>query len=142
MLSNLLDDLNPVQKEAVKATEGPTLIMAGAGSGKTKALTHRVAYLIKEKAVPPENICVLTFTNKASDEMKGRIIKLLSYQPKTSNLPTMGTFHFFCARILRKDGHLIGLPPSFSIYDEHDALDAIKEAMKHLDLSPQKSSPS
>lgn len=144
-MSDLLDDLNPVQKEAVQATEGPTLILAGAGSGKTKVLTHRVAYLIKEKNIPPENILVVTFTNKAAGEMQSRILKLLQLDTKRyplNAIPIMGTFHSFCARILRKEGKHIGLAINFSIYDENDALDAIKEAMKTLDLSPQKTSPS
>lgn len=105
----------------------------------TKVLTHRVAYLIQEKGVPPENICVLTFTNKASGEMIERIYKLLDNK---STKPIMGTFHSLCARILRKDGHQIGLSPNFSIYDEGDSLDAIKEAMKSLNISSQKTSPS
>jgi len=141
--TSLLDDLNPIQKQAVENTEGPTLILAGAGSGKTKALTHRVAYLIQEKGVPPENILVVTFTNKASGEMQKRILDLLGQEPKTkSSQPIMGTFHSLCARILRKEGKAIGLPPSFSIYDEGDALDAVKQAMTAIDLSSQKTSPS
>ncbi|MFH0937244.1 MAG: UvrD-helicase domain-containing protein [Candidatus Daviesbacteria bacterium] len=141
--SSLLSDLNPIQRKAVLSTEGPTLILAGAGSGKTKVLTHRVAYLIGEKHIPPENICVLTFTNKASNEMKGRILKLLcNEQRTTNNSPIMGTFHSFCARILRKEGKFLGLPTSFTIYDENDALDAVKAAMKNLDIAPQKNPPS
>src|SRR3989344_5866736 len=119
--SNLLADLNPVQQRAGKHTEGPTLILAGAGSGKTRVLTYKVAYLIKEKGISPENILMVTFTNKAADEMKGRVLKLLEQATK-NNLPTMGTFHSFCARILRKEGHHIGLSPGFSIYDEGDSL--------------------
>ncbi len=138
-MPDLLSDLNPIQKQAVQATEGPCLILAGAGSGKTKALTHRVAYLISEKSVPPESILALTFTNKAAGEMMERIRKLVD-NPQAK--PVMGTFHSFCARILRQDGHHIGLSKSFTIYDENDAQDAIKEAMKNLDISPQKSSPS
>lgn len=137
--THLLDDLNPIQRQAVENTEGPTLILAGAGSGKTKALTHRVAYLIQEKGVPAENILVVTFTNKAAGEMMNRITNLLG---SGSAKPIMGTFHSICSRILRKEGHHIGLPPSFSIYDEGDALDAIKQAMSALDLSIQKTSPS
>lgn len=136
--SGLLSDLNPVQKQAVQATEGPTLILAGAGSGKTKVLTHRVAYLITEKGVSPENILCLTFTNKASGEMIERIRKLID---NPSAKPVMGTFHSFCARILRQEGRHIGLAANFSIYDENDALDAVKEALKNLDISPQKTSP-
>ncbi|MDO8638350.1 MAG: UvrD-helicase domain-containing protein [Candidatus Daviesbacteria bacterium] len=149
-MADLLSDLNPVQKSAVQATEGPTLILAGAGSGKTKVLTHRVAYLMAEKQIPGENILMITFTNKASEEMKNRIYKLLYSEkpfdsaqgkPTPNSLPIMGTFHSFCARILRKEGKALGYPPNFNIYDENDALDVVKEALKSLDLSSQKNSP-
>lgn len=138
-MSTLLDDLNPEQQQAVKATEGPVLILAGAGSGKTRALTYRVAYLISEKKIPPENILVLTFTNRAAGEMVERIKKLVGNLPTQ---PTMGTFHSFCAKILRREGKVLGLPPGFAIYDESDALDAIKEAMINLNIPPQKTNPS
>ncbi len=109
----------------------------------TRVLTYRVAYLIKEKRIPPENILVLTFTNKASQEMIERIKKLLhtmNYELPT--VPVMGTFHSFCAKILRKEGKVLGLPPGFAIYDESDALDAVKEAMTNLSIPTQKTSPS
>ena len=138
-MPDLLDDLNPIQQQAVKTTEGPVLILAGAGSGKTRVLTYRVAYLISEKKVAPENILMLTFTNKASGEMIERIKKLVGDLP---TLPMMGTFHSFCAKILRREGKVLGLPPGFAIYDEPDTLDAIKEAMGILGISPQKTSPS
>ncbi len=137
-MSALLDDLNPIQQKAVQATEGPVLILAGAGAGKTKTLTHRVAYLIKEKQIPPENILTLTFTNKASGEMIERIKKLIGDLPTQ---PVMGTFHSFCAKVLRRDGKVLGLPPGFAIYDEGDALDAVKEAMGNLNIATQKTSP-
>ncbi len=146
--TGLLDDLNPQQQLAVKATEGPVLILAGAGSGKTRVLTYRVAYLISEKKINPENILVMTFTNKASGEMIERIKKLLrnpsshSSSGNTDHQPVMGTFHSFCARILRREGKVLGLPPGFAIYDESDALDAIKEAMSNLNIPVQKTSPS
>lgn len=141
-MTTLFDDLNPIQKSAVLNTEGPTLILAGAGSGKTKVLTYRVAYLITEKKIPGENILMITFTNKAAEEMKNRIYKLLHTEHRTPNtLPIMGTFHSFCARILRKEGKVLGYPPNFNIYDENDALDAVKESLKSLDLSSQKTSP-
>ena len=146
-MPNLLDDLNPIQQKAVQATEGPVLILAGAGSGKTRALTYRVAYLIAEKKISPENILVLTFTNRAAGEMTERIKKLLdneqvlSFGNKFSTQPTMGTFHSFCAKILRKDGKELNLPLGFAIYDESDALDAIKEAMGNLGIPTQKTSP-
>ncbi|MBI2086485.1 UvrD-helicase domain-containing protein [Candidatus Daviesbacteria bacterium] len=140
--SSLLDDLNPIQQKAVQVTEGPILILAGAGSGKTRVLTYRVAYLISEKKIPPENILCLTFTNKASHEMIERIKNLLrttNYELPT--IPIMGTFHSFCAKILRKEGKVLGLPPGFAIYNESDALDAIKEAMGNLNIPTQKTSP-
>ncbi len=137
-MPSLLDDLNPTQQLAVKATEGPCLILAGAGSGKTRVLTYRVAYLISEKKIPPENILVLTFTNKASGEMIERIKKLIGNLPTQ---PVMGTFHSFCARILRIEGKVLGLPPGFAIYDEGDALDAVKQAMENLNIPVKKTSP-
>ncbi len=137
-MPDLLNDLNPDQQKAVKHTQGPTLILAGAGSGKTRVLTYKVAYLISEKKVSPENILVLTFTNKASGEMVERIKKLVGHLP---TLPMMGTFHSFCAKILRKEGSVLGLPPGFAIYDEGDSLDAIKEAMSNLNIPTQKTSP-
>lgn len=137
--SSLLDDLNPIQKEAVEATEGPVLILAGAGSGKTKALTHRAAYIIQEKGIRPENLLLVTFTNKAAAEMATRITKLLD---NPSAKPVMGTFHSNCSKILRREGKVIGLSPGFTIYDESDALDAVKEAMDLLNIPTQKTSPS
>ncbi len=135
----LLDELNPIQKEAAQAIDGPVLILAGAGSGKTKVLTHRTAYIIQEKGIEPGNILLVTFTNKAAGEMMARISKLLD---NPSAKPVMGTFHSICAKILRKEGRNIGLGPGFSIYDETDAMDAVKEAMDLLGISPQKTSPS
>lgn len=141
--STLLKDLNPIQQQAVKATEGPVLVLAGAGSGKTRVLTYKIAYLIAEKDIEPTNILGVTFTNKASGEMIERIQKLLNHEPMTINhKPIMGTFHSICAKILRKSGHNIGLSLGFSIYDEVDSLDAIKEAMKNLNLATQKINPS
>ncbi len=136
-----LSSLNDLQQRAVKSTDGPVLILAGAGSGKTRVLTYKAAYLISN-GVSPEGILCLTFTNKAANEMKTRILNLINQQPATYNpLPTMGTFHSVCAKILRQDGHLIGLPPSFTIYDENDSIDAVKQAMAALDISTQKNSP-
>lgn len=140
-MSDLLDSLNPAQIEAVKSTEGPNLILAGAGSGKTRVLTHKVAYLIEEKNIDPGNILALCFTNKAADEMKSRIYKLLDNFPIIGE-PTMGTFHSICARLLRKEAHNLNLSPSFTIYDEEDALSTIKLALKNLKLDPKKSKPS
>lgn len=131
-----LSDLNPQQQEAVVHTDGPCLIVAGPGSGKTRVLTHRIAYLIQEKKIPPENILAVTFTNKAANEMKERVAKMASTSP-----PWMGTFHSLCARILRKKGWAIGLEPSFVIYDEADTKDLMRSLMKKRDLSTQKYNP-
>jgi len=147
MNSSIFDGLNEQQIEAVKTTEGPVLILAGAGSGKTKALTHRVAYLIKEKNISPFNILVVTFTNKAAQEMIGRIQKLIGRAPllqtasKTSVLPWAGTFHSVCCKILRKEITELGYRRSFSIYDEDDSLSAIKHAMDTLELDKKQYNP-
>lgn len=119
------------------------MILAGAGSGKTRALTFRAAYLMLEKAVAPENILLLTFTNKAAEEMKARIQKLLTQSSlfQVHGSPFAGTFHSFCARILRKEGHLLGIPQNYVIYDESDQTEAIKEILKKLDLSEKEYKP-
>jgi DNA helicase-2/ATP-dependent DNA helicase PcrA len=130
MGSTLLNKLNSDQQKAVVAIDGPVLILAGAGSGKTRVLTYKVAYLIFEKHIDPTRILMVTFTNKAAGEMKERIKKLIS-----SDMPLMGTFHSICAKILRRDGKHIGIPVNFTIYDEGDQLDVIKEVMKEADIS-------
>lgn len=142
MNENLLKHLNPDQQNAVKHTQGPIIILAGAGSGKTRVLTYKAAYLIKEKKVDPSNILLVTFTNKAASEMKDRISKLLTTnrQPST-NFPLSCTYHSLCARILRRDGVKIGIAPNFVIYDEQDSKDAIKDAIKELDLDPKSFNP-
>ncbi|MCL4382229.1 MAG: UvrD-helicase domain-containing protein [Patescibacteria group bacterium] len=144
MLINFLNDLNPEQKLAVLATDDPVLILAGAGSGKTRVLTYRVAYLISQKGIKPENILMVTFTNKAAGEMKERIRKLLipNSQYPISSLPFTGTFHSLCAKILRAEGKFLGLPQNYLIYDEDDSLSAIKETMKQLDISSKNYNPS
>lgn len=140
MSSHILTNLNPRQQEAVKFSGGPLLILAGAGSGKTRVLTHRAAWIIKEKNVAPENLLLITFTNKAANEMKERIISLLDNNPiklvnqKPSNLPLACTFHSFCARVLRVDGKHIGLSPAFVIYDENDQQDLVKQVLKKLNF--------
>ncbi len=136
MTDTLLKDLNPDQQKAVLATDGPIIILAGAGSGKTRVLTHKVLYLILEKKIPPESILCITFTNKAANEMKERIIKSLPIPPWVS------TFHSLCARILRMDGKYIGFSPKFTIYDTQDQLEAIKEAMNRLSISVKDIKPS
>ncbi len=131
-----LSVLNKEQKEAVIATDGPMIILAGAGSGKTRVLTYRTAYLI-EKGIPDDNILLSTFTNKASAEMKERIAKLLGSQHSVF----VSTFHALCAKILRIDGHFIGIPKNFVIYDTQDQKDAIKEAFTLLGLSAKEYKP-
>ncbi|QQR54502.1 UvrD-helicase domain-containing protein [Candidatus Peregrinibacteria bacterium] len=132
---SLLDGLNEKQQEAVQATEGPVLIIAGAGSGKTRALTARVAYLIEEKNVRPWNILAVTFTNKAAGEMKERITKLLARPDFETEMPTVGTFHSICAQLLRRHIHLLGYENQFVIYDANDQVVLMKEIMKerHID---------
>jgi len=136
-MPNLLNDLSPEQQQAVLQTEGPVLILAGAGSGKTRVLTYRAAYLIKTKHIPPENILLTTFTNKAANEMKERLKKLVGVFP-----PFVGTFHSLCAKILRTEGKCLGIPQNYLIYDEQDSLETIKEAMKKLDISTKSFNPS
>lgn len=133
---NVLEGLNKHQKIAVEQTEGPLLILAGAGSGKTKTLTHRIAYLISEKGVAQENILAATFTNKAANEMRERIGQLLNVQYESrSFMPFMGTFHGLCVRILRRDSEYVGISRSFVIFDSSDQLGAIKQAMKEMSIS-------
>lgn len=133
---DILSQLNPNQQATVTHGKGPLLILAGAGSGKTRALTYRAAYLIKERAVPPENILLVTFTNKAADEMKQRLRQLVGAIPQFTS-----TFHSFCARVLRHDGHYLKIAPGFTIYDKDDQLQAIKLAMKKIDLDPKRYRP-
>jgi len=131
-----LNYLNQQQKEAVIITDGPILILAGAGSGKTRCITYKVAYLISEKRVNPENIVCLTFTNKAAGEMKGRIIKIVGKAP-----PYTGTFHSLCARILRIEGKYAGISSSFVIFDDEDQLDAVKMVMAKMNFSTKQFNP-
>ncbi len=138
-MNDILEKLNPPQREAVMTTEGPVLIIAGAGSGKTRALTHRAAYLICEKKVNPGNILAATFTNKAAQEMKERISKLLG--GGASGLPYIGTFHSIAAKILRREIEKIGYKSSFNIYDDQDQLALVKKAMKGLEVNPEQFKP-
>lgn len=133
MTTDLLTTLNESQKKAVLHTNGPHIILAGAGSGKTRVLTHKVAYLIEEKGVSPTNILCVTFTNKAASEMKERI----SFLVTSTDKPIVGTFHWLCVRILRAEASYIGISNSFVIYDANDQLDIIKTAMENLGVSPK-----
>lgn len=130
---DLLEGLNPAQKEAVQITSGPLLILAGAGSGKTKTLTHRIAYLIANESIHPSEILAVTFTNKAAKEMRERLGTLLNQNSANrSFMPWMGTFHSICVRILRIDGEAINVPKNFVIYDEDDRQGLIKQVMKRM----------
>ena len=133
-MQNLLDELNSKQKEAVENTEGPCLIIAGAGSGKTKVLTYKMAYLIQEKNVKPWNILAITFTNKAAEEMRQRAEKLIG--ENISDL-WLGTFHSICVRILRKFIDRLGFDNSFIIFDTSDQKTLIKNCLKDLNIDPK-----
>jgi len=135
---DILATLNPAQREAVEAIKGPVLILAGPGSGKTRVITHRIAYLIKSCGVSPHNIMAVTFTNKAAREMRERLEQLLGQAVEAL---TLGTFHAICARILRREGKAIGIDSSFVIYDEEDQLSLTKQALEELNLDPKQYAP-
>ncbi len=133
--SRLLMGLNPEQQRAVETTEGPLLIQAGAGSGKTKTLTHRIAYIIATNKATAYNILAVTFTNKAAKEMRTRIAHLLNENAENRTfMPYTGTFHGICVRLLRQDGDHIGLPKNFVIFDESDRQSAVKQAIRQLHM--------
>ncbi len=134
----ILASLNPAQRQAVEAIEGPVLILAGPGSGKTRVITHRVAYLVKVCGVSPQRIMAVTFTNKAAREMKERLEQLLG---QVSEALTLGTFHAICSRILRREGQAIGLNSRFVIYDDEDQLNLIKRSLQELNLDPKQYAP-
>jgi DNA helicase II / ATP-dependent DNA helicase PcrA len=163
-MTSLLDQLNPQQTAAVEATEGPLLILAGAGSGKTRVITYRIAYLIRASRVAPESILAVTFTNKAADQMKERVQALLSAAPGAEDRalydsdesaadadrrvppyagrsPLISTFHSFCVRVLRRDIERLGYARQFSIYDEDDQQRVIKASIRELGLSEEFTSP-
>ena len=133
-VSDILQSLNPVQKEAASCTEGPLLILAGAGSGKTRVLTHRIAYLIEEKGVNPWNIMAITFTNKAAQEMRDRVDRLVEFGAESI---WVATFHSSCVRILRRYIDRLGYDNHFTIYDTDDQKSVIRKAVKELDLDPK-----
>ncbi|WP_099157695.1 DNA helicase PcrA [Virgibacillus ndiopensis] len=137
-IDDLLIGLNKEQQQAVKHTDGPLLIMAGAGSGKTRVLTHRIAYLLSEKEVAPRNILAITFTNKAAREMKERVRKLVGMD---SEQIWVSTFHSMCVRILRRDIDRIGYNRNFTILDSSDQLSVIKQILKNLNIDPKKFDP-
>ena len=140
----LLEHLNPEQRAAVEATEGPLLILAGAGSGKTRVITHRIAWLIREKNVAPDAILAVTFTNKAASEMAERVDRLLGHSSLAK--PLISTFHSFCVRILRRDIEALkvgdkGLTRTFTIFDENDQQGIVKQIMKRMGLDTKQMTP-
>ena len=143
-MQHLLDKLNPQQREAVEAVDGPVLILAGAGSGKTRVITHRIAYLIEERGVAPDSILAVTFTNKAAAEMAERVDKLLAHGSLAK--PLLSTFHSFCVRLLRRDIEALrigneGLTRTFAIYDESDQQSLVKQVMRRMGLDDKQLTP-
>ncbi len=146
MLRNLLKDLNPEQQQAVIHTDGPAIVLAGAGSGKTRVLTYKVMFSIMEKHIYPDNILMITFTNKAAKEMRERI-QTFFQDPELADLylttqPLIATFHSLCAKLLRREAGYIGLSAGFVIYDSQDQLEAVKETMGKLNISSKDFKPS
>lgn len=135
---DILATLNPAQKQAVQATGGPMLILAGPGSGKTRVITHRIAYMVTSCGVAPYHIMALTFTNKAAREMRNRLELLLG---QDSSGLTLGTFHAICSRILHREGRAMGLDSRFAIYDEEDQLSVVKQVLQALNLDAKKFPP-
>jgi len=132
---DVLEGLNPPQREAVETVEGPLLILAGPGSGKTRVITHRIAYLVRQWRINPRRVMALTFTNKAAREMKGRLYRLLG---RSLDELTVGTFHAICTATLRREGKRVGIDPAFVIYDQDDQTRLVKQAMETLNLDPQR----
>ena len=140
--TKILTGLNPEQKKAVEHDSGPLLILAGAGSGKTKTLTHRIAYLIAGRGISPYEILAVTFTNKAAGEMRERLASLLNQDPESRGfMPWMGTFHSISVRILRQFGENIEIPKNFVILDETDRLSLVKSAMRELHITDKQFNP-
>lgn len=137
-VTNLLSNLNPPQKKAVETVDGPVLILAGPGSGKTRVITHRIAYLVGVLGVRPQHIMAVTFTNKAAREMSSRLEALAGSAVKDL---TLGTFHAICVRILRREGKELGINPGFTIYNGDDQLKLVKAAIKQAGLDPKNYTP-
>src|SRR5216117_537007 len=136
----LLDELNPEQRLAVETTDGPVLILAGAGTGKTRAITYRMANLIAN-GVSAESILAVTFTNKAAEEMRNRVSSLLLRAGVPPERPWLSTFHSLCARLLRREAASAGLPNNFSIFDDNDQVAAVKLAIGTLNLEDDELQP-
>ena len=134
-----LRDLNPPQREAVTAADGPVLVLAGAGSGKTRVIAHRIAYLLGTRGVHPRQVLAVTFTNKAAEEMGRRVEALLG--PAGVRPPLIATFHSACVRILREHIRHIGYPSHFVIYDEDDRLAVVRDCMRELDVDERATTP-
>jgi DNA helicase-2/ATP-dependent DNA helicase PcrA len=144
MSSELVANMNPQQREGVEAVDGPVLLLAGAGSGKTRVITHRIAYLIQERGVPADSILAVTFTNKAAKEMAERVDKILGHTSLAK--PMLATFHSFCVRVLRRDIEAmrvngVGLTRTFAIYDETDQQAVVKQALKRLAIDDKSLKP-
>jgi DNA helicase-2/ATP-dependent DNA helicase PcrA len=144
-----LNSLNPQQRQAVETIKGPVLILAGAGTGKTRVITYRIAHMI-ERGVSPDHILAVTFTNKAAREMRERVTKLIPRRPaesrntqhgKRSEGPTVSTFHSLCVRILRQHIEKLGYKRNFVIYDESEQLGAIKKILGHISAKGEKTDP-
>ena len=143
-MSRLLENMNPQQREGIQAVDGPVLLLAGAGSGKTRVITHRIAYLIEERGVPADSILAVTFTNKAASEMAERVDKILGHSSLAK--PLLSTFHSFCVRVLRRDIEALqvngkGLNRNFAIYDETDQQAVVKAALKRLAIDDKSLKP-
>ena len=144
MASRLLEKMNPQQQDGIVAVDGPVLLLAGAGSGKTRVITHRIAYLIEERGVSPDSILAVTFTNKAAKEMAERVEKIIGHSSLAK--PTLSTFHSFCVRVLRRDIEALqvggkGLTRTFAIYDETDQQAVVKTALKRLGIDDKSLKP-
>src|SRR5215469_11167465 len=143
-VADLLANMNPQQREGITSVDGAVLLLAGAGSGKTRVITHRIAYLIQERGISPDNILAVTFTNKAAKEMEERVEKILGHS--TLAKPTLATFHSFCVRVLRRDIEALrvgekGLTKSFAIYDETDQQAVVRQALKRLGVDDKQLKP-
>jgi len=129
---NRLDELNERQREAVSAGDGPTLVLAGAGSGKTRVIVHRIAYLVQSRSVSPDAILAVTFTNKAADEMRRRVQDLL---PRPATDLSIHTFHALCLRLLRRFGQDAGLSPAFTVYGEDERRTLLRRVLREMGLA-------
>ena len=136
--ADIVEGLNPAQREAVETIDGPLLIVAGPGSGKTRVITHRVAYLVRVCGISPHRILGVTFTNKAAREMRERLQRLVGTR---ADQLSVGTFHAFCAGLLRREGKHIGLDPSFTIYDDEDQMNLLRQAMEQAEVDPKSHPP-